>query len=143
MNLQDPISSIMSTAVKTLAPEDKLQRVKEVFDDHAIHHIPILKEEELVGILSKLDYLYFLKPIHPDSQEQYLNDIRLKNYTVDEVMTKRVISVSSTDMIQTALEVLSENLFHAIPIVDNDKLVGIITTHDIIFRLLHPKRMLA
>jgi acetoin utilization protein AcuB len=143
MNLKDPISSIMSADVKTLTPEDKLQKVKEVFDDHAIHHIPVLKDEELVGIVSKLDYLYFLKPIHPDSQEQYLNDIRLKNYTVEEVMTKRVVSISSTDTIQLALEILTENLFHAIPVVDKDKLVGIITTHDIMFRLLHPKQMLA
>ena len=142
MNLKDPISSIMSTSVKTLAPEDKLQAAKNIFDSHSLHHIPVMEGEKLVGILSKLDYLYFLKPIHPDSQEQYLNNIRLKNYTIKEVMTKRVVWVSSSDTIETALEILTENLFHAVPVLDDGKLVGILTTHDIIFRLLHPKKMI-
>lgn len=143
LNLKNPVSSIMTTSLQTISPDEKLKRVKEIFEDHSIHHIPVVKDDELVGILSKLDYLYFLKPIHPDSQEQYLNDIRLKNYNVSEVMTKRVISVAPADSIQTVLEIFSENMFHAIPVVDHGKIVGIITTHDIIFTLLHPKKSIA
>ncbi len=143
MNLQNPISSIMTSPVKTLAPEDNLQAAKDIFVENSIHHIPVVSEEELVGILSKTDYLYFLKPIHKDSEEQYHNHIILKNYKIEEAMTKRVTWVSSSDTIKTALEIFSENLFHAIPVLDHGKLVGIITTHDIIFRMLHPKRALA
>ena len=143
MNIKDPVSSLMSTSILTLSPEDKLQAAKDIFVDHAIHHIPVVEDEQLVGIVSKMDYLYFLKPIQPESQEQYINDIRLKNYTIEEVMTRRVVSVAPDDTIETALGVLSENLFHALPVVEHGKLIGILTTHDIIFRLLHPKKILA
>ncbi len=143
MDLQQPISSLMTTELKVLEPSDKLLAAKELFDTYSIHHIPVIQGTTLVGILSKVDYLYYLKPISPESKEQYINDIKLKNYSIGEVMSKRIISAAPTDTLKTALEIFSENLFHAIPVVDNGRLVGIITTHDIIFRLLHPARTMS
>ena len=143
MNIQDAVSTIMSTDLKTLSPEDKLQDAKDLFGTYSIHHIPVVEDEKVVGILSKLDLMYFLNPIHPESNEKYLNRLRLKNYTVGEAMSKGVVSVKSTDSIQAVLEIFSENLFHAVPVEEEGRLVGIITTHDIIFRLLHPQKQIA
>ncbi|MEL6845196.1 MAG: CBS domain-containing protein [Bacteroidota bacterium] len=142
MNLKAPVSSLMTVTPMVVAPTDKMKQAKELFDTHQIHHLPVVHDERLVGILSKTDLLYFLRLLHQESSELYLNDIRLKNYKVEEVMTKRVFTVSSTDTIEKVLEIFTENLFHALPVVDGGKLVGIITTHDILFRLLHPKKML-
>lgn len=50
-------------------------------------------------------------------------------------MTKGIATMSSNERINIALEIFKENIFHAIPIVDEGKLVGIITTHDIIVNL--------
>lgn len=142
MNLQAPVSNLMSTNLITVEATDKLQVAKDIFGTHNIHHLPVMKDEELVGIFSKSDYLYYIRPLDKDSNESYLNDLRLKNYTIAEAMSTRVVSVSSTDSVKMALEVLTENLFHALPVVDDGKLIGIITTHDILFRLLHPAKTL-
>lgn len=61
MNILAPISSIMTTEVITVAPKDKLQIVQDIFDDYRIHHLPVLDEEKVVGILSKTDLLYFFE----------------------------------------------------------------------------------
>ncbi len=140
MNLKAPVSSIMSSSLITVSSSDKLQVAKDLFAEKNIHHLPVLEDDKLVGILSKTDYLYFIRPLDKDSNEPYLNEIRLKNYTIGEAMTSRVVSVSSKDTIEAALEILTENIFHALPVVDDDELVGILTTHDILFRLLHPKK---
>jgi len=50
-------------------------------------------------------------------------------------MTKGLATLESSSRINVALEVFKENIFHAIPVVDEDKLVGIVTTHDIITHL--------
>ena len=68
MNLQAPVSSLMSREVYCALPTAKLQLAKEIFGSKNIHHIPVVDEEEqLIGILSKTDYLYFLKPIHKET----------------------------------------------------------------------------
>ncbi len=138
MKLSTPVSQLMTRDVITVAPTDKLQVAKDWFGGQNMHHLPVMEEDKLVGILSKTDYLYFLRPINDESNEPYLNKLRLKNYTIEEAMSKRVVSINSSDTLKKALEILTENVFHALPVVDSGRLVGIITSHDILFRLLHP-----
>ena len=76
------------------------------------------------------------------SHEKYqdlLNEVRLKNYCAEDIMTSGIAKLTSTDRIAVALEIFKENLFHAIPIVDENELVGIITTYDIIKALAEKK----
>lgn len=135
MNLLAPISSIMTTNLITVNPQDKLEKVKAIFDEHNIHHLPVVRYKEIVGIISKTDLLYFLKGLGDDQYQAVLNTARLKNYNADQIMTTGLAKLESTDRINVALEVFKTNLFHAIPIVDNDELVGILTTYDIIDEL--------
>ena len=55
---------------------------------------------------------------------------------VEQVMAKNLISVSSQTTIKDAAEILAKKEFHALPVVDNEKLVGILTTTDLINYLL-------
>jgi len=140
MNLNKTVSSLMTSEVITLSPNDKLQAAKDVFESHSIHHIPVMDNGQLVGMLSKTDFLYFMPQIDPESNEKYRTSIRLKNYTIEEAMMKGIIAVRPDATLKAALEIFSENLFHALPVVENGVLKGILTTHDILFRLLHPQK---
>jgi len=139
MNLLDPISSIMTTEVLTVGPKDKVQEAQYIFDHHRIHHIPVVSDGAVLGMLSMTDLLYFLKGKSHDSYEETMNKIRLKNYTVEEIMATGLANISSTDTIHTALNIFKENLFHAMPVVDEGELVGIISTQDIIKTLANQK----
>ena len=57
-------------------------------------------------------------------------------FTVEQVMAKKVISVSPETTIKEAAEILSYNEFHALPVCEGNLLVGIITTTDLIKYLL-------
>ncbi len=133
MDILAPVSTIMTKKLLTANPEDKLSEIKKIFDKHKIHHIPIVRYKSIVGIVSKTDLLYFLKGVSYDSgYEDMLNEARLNNYTAEEIMTTGLAKVSSNERIGVAVEVFKENLFHAIPVVDDGELVGILTTYDII-----------
>src|SRR5690242_11231265 len=132
MNFTDPVSKFMTKNVITVSPKDRITAVKEIFDNKRIHHIPVVKDTTLVGMISKTDYLQFLRGKNLNACDQLVETSRLHSYTAEDLMTKGIATLESTDRINVAIEVFSENLFHAIPIVDDNELVGILTTLDII-----------
>ncbi len=135
MNLLAPVSSIMSTDLVTVSPNDNMKKVEKLFQEHSIHHLPVLSNDKLVGMVSKSDYLFFKRGFNDQTTDQRLDLFRLKVWKVSDVMTTRLAKMSPGDRINVALEVFKENIFHAIPIVENDKLLGIVTTLDIINHL--------
>ena len=132
MNFTAPISTMMTRKLVTVMPTDRLTRLKEIFDTTRIHHIPVVNYTTLVGLISKVDLVQFLKGAGYSNYDELIEHSRLESYTVQDVMITKIATLESTDRINVALEIFSENLFHAIPIVDNGELVGMLTTLDII-----------
>lgn len=132
MDFTAPVSKYMSTKLLTVSPRDSMKAVKEIFDNNRIHHIPVVKYKTIVGIISKADYLYFLRKVLTTEHLPLVEHDSLDNYYVEDIMTTGLATMESTERVNVALDVLSENLFHAIPIVDNGELVGIFTTQDVI-----------
>lgn len=132
MNLLSPVSRIMTKNLVTVNPDDELVKVRDIFDTHRIHHIPVVKDKLLVGMISKSDYLFFQRGFVNKSRDLKLERFRLKNHNVKELMTSKLATMSPDQKINVALEIFKENLFHAIPVVENGALVGIVTTWDII-----------
>lgn len=135
MNLLAPISTIMTKDLITVGPEDNIKKVQEIFESKNIHHLPVIDEGQLAGMLSKSDYLFFKRGFINEEAENELDQIRLKTSKVKEIMTNGLAKLEPEDRIQTAVEVFKENLFHAIPVVENGYLRGIVTTLDIINHL--------
>lgn len=135
MDTLQPISSIMTTDLICLSPSDSVLAVHNVFSENRIHHIPIVNNGQLVGMVSKSDYLFFQRGFAESEKDQQIENLRLSAFTVNDIMTKGIAKLKSTDRISVAIEIFNENLFHAIPIVDEQKLIGILTTFDIISQL--------
>lgn len=132
MNILAPVSTIMTSKLYTVNSGDKLLKVKELFDEHAIHHVPVVRFKEIIGLISKTDLLYFMRGYNVNEEDRFVNEARLRAFTAEEIMTKGVAKVSPHDRISVALEIFLVNRFHAIPVVENNELVGILTTFDII-----------
>ncbi len=135
MNLLSPVSTIMTQDIFTLRPSASIADAANIFDTHKVHHIPITIDDELIGIISMTDYLFFRRGFLDNREDQKIENVRMNNYEVKHIMTKGIGKMESTERINVALDIFKENIFHAIPIVDNDRLVGIVTTHDIIANL--------
>lgn len=133
MNVLDPVKSIMTTKLITVSTGDKLTVVKEIFENNRIHHVPVVRYKELVGIISKTDFMHFLRGFNRNQEDRFVNEARMRAYNVEDIMTKGLAKLSPDDRINVALEVFMENRFHAVPVVDeNGDLEGILTTFDII-----------
>lgn len=134
MNLFAPVSSLMTDHrhLVTVNPEESLAKVREIFDTHHFHHLPVVHFREIVGIVSKSDFDSFRMA---GAEE----DIRLQTATVSDIMTKRLGKVESTDRLNVVVEIFILNRFHALPVVDDGELVGIITPYDILKGLADEK----
>jgi len=139
MNLLTPVSELMTKELITVNPADKLIAVRKIFDENKIHHIPVVRFRKIVGIISKSDLLYFMKGLGNVNNPVDLNQGRLLITQAQDIMTTGLAKMAPTDRINVALEVFRENILHAIPVVENDELVGILTTHDIITALADKK----
>jgi acetoin utilization protein AcuB len=132
MNLLAPISTIMTKNVIAVSPDESLARVREIFEKNKIHHVPVVRYKTIVGMISKTDFVHFLHGFKGNEMDKFIDETRLRSWKAEEIMTKGLAKVDSTEAIRNVLEVFMVNRFHAIPIVDNDELVGIVTTFDII-----------
>lgn len=120
--MNEPVSAIMVRNLKTVGPNDTLQDVKELLINHRIHHVPVVDgNNHLLGIITTYD-LFKLGVDHKD----------YPNTKVVNVMTKILATIEPNDKVGTAAEVFMEHLFHALPVVDDKKLVGIVTSFDIL-----------
>ena len=141
MNLLAPVTSIMQKKIITLQPNDTIKKAEDIFKAHKIHHIPIVENEILMGMLSKSDFLFFKRGFNQDRTEEKWDLFRLKSHQVSEIMTTKLAKLEPTDKVNVAIEVFKENLFHALPVVDDNKIIGIITTYDIIRHLAEDKEI--
>ena len=124
----------MAKQLITVDPADKLLDVKEIFDKHNIHHIPVVRYKNIIGIISKTDFDKFLHrmPKGSDVGDALIQNTRLETWKVRDIMTEGLAKVDSKEPIRTALDLFRLNRFHALPVVDNEELVGMVTTFDII-----------
>ena len=131
-----PISMIMTSPVITLKKQDSLEKAELLFKKHHIRHIPVVSDDEVVGMLSYTDLLRLSFADVTDSADADADAMVYNMFTIKQVMKKNVISVSESNSIKEVAEILATKEFHALPVVSNNKLVGIITTTDLIKYLL-------
>ncbi len=134
MDLQQPVSTIMSTDLKTVHPNDNIALVDELFKKNRIHHLPVIGEDdEIVGIISKSDFLYLIRGFTQNEVDRFREAAMRRAFKVHEIMADHVETILENEPIKKAVSVLAENRFRALPVINRTgKLVGIVTTHDLI-----------
>lgn len=114
--------------VKPNTPVDSaLKRMRE----EKVRRFPVVDDNgKLVGIVSDKDLLY-AAPSPATSLSIYELHYLYSRITVDQVMTRDVITVDENDPLEEAARVMVDNKIGGLPVVRDDKLVGIITETDI------------
>lgn len=136
MKMYKPISSIMTTTVISLKTKDTLEIAEALFKENNIRHIPVVGGSKVIGMLSYNDLLRISFADAVGYDEQDVDTVVYKMFSIEQVMTKNVVTVNATNTIKEVAEIFSKREFHALPVVDDGRLVGIITTTDLINFLL-------
>lgn len=133
MNPNRPIREIMTTNLVTVGPDTPIRDIKHIFDRNGFHHLPVVERgDKLVGIISKTDffqlsYLLSLRTTGPTWTEKSYQALVAR-----DVMTQYPVSLDPEDTIGLAADIFLANKFHALPIIEDEQLVGLITTHDLL-----------
>lgn len=118
MNPLTRVSALMSTHLVTVMPSTTLEEARDLFTKHNIHHLPVVSSDgKLEGILSHSD---FVKLTYEFAT------------LASEIMTRKLAKLEADDSVRTAANLFLINRFHALPVVDGDRIIGILTVHDLI-----------
>lgn len=136
MKQRVPISTIMTTNLIKINLTDDLTKAEMLFKKHKVRHIPVVSGLKIIGMLSYTDLLRisFVDAVDDDSD---VVDVTVYNmFTIEQVMAKKLVTVTPETSIKEVADILSTREFHALPVCEGDLLVGIVTTTDLIKYLI-------
>ena len=130
MKVDAPVAQVMTPHPRVVQVTDKISDVRSALADGRMHHLPVLEDRRLVGIISMTDLLEFgFKPrdSHTDLDE-YLDE----HFTISQVMQTEPVTIPSNSTVRDAARALTTGALHAVPVLKDDgELVGIVTSTDI------------
>ena len=125
------VRDIMETKVITLGRNDSLDIVKDIMTQDRIRHFPVVEEGQLVGVVSQRDLFHAslgsVMKYGEKAQRAYLATIRAK-----EVMSHPPTTISPDAPIKEAARQMVEKKIGCLPVVEAEKLVGLVTETDIL-----------
>ena len=126
------IEEIMIRDVITLSPDDSVKDALRVMSEKKIRHLPIVSRHgEVVGIVTDRDLKEAVPSIFSDSKDHSFYGIPLS-----DVMTKNPILGHPMDFVEESAVTFYDNQIGSLPIVSNNKLVGIITETDLLYKYI-------
>lgn len=124
----------MTTEMVTVRPDEPLNAIRKIFLDNGFHHLPVTgMTGDLQGIISREDFYkvaYVLSLRSEGKPDENLD--RFDSLCAADIMTKYPLHLDVDDTVGLAADIFLANKFHALPIVDEGKLVGLITSHDLL-----------
>jgi acetoin utilization protein AcuB len=121
----------MKQDVLTLGPEASAFKGLRLCRERRIRHIPIVEDDRLVGIVSDRDIRSVSSPLGDLQRVDTLKRTRL-----EDVMTRKVITAAPEDTIVHAAQEMYERKIECLPVVSGEKLVGIVTSADVMRALV-------
>ena len=88
--------------------------------------------EELVGVVTATDFLRVSFGEFGNQDAKGLDNILDHTYTISDLMVKDPVTLPAKSTIRDAARLLGSHTFHAAPVVDGEKLVGIVSSTDLI-----------
>lgn len=135
MKQRVPISEIMTKNLVTANVSDSLTHINTLLKENNIGHIPIVSGRTLVGIISKTDMLRLsFADIYEDQAN--VDETVFQMLRTEQVMVHNPLTVDVHDTVREVADMMSKVEFHALPVLEEGKVVGIISSTDLIKYLL-------
>jgi len=131
MNVRD----LMQSQVFTVEPEDMIDRVFFLFHYEKIRHLPVVEKRKVVGIVSDRDLYKALGPRSRKGtviQEQDRTLLQVMPKKVRHIMRRGVFTIAPDAPLSEAASIMAQKKIGALPVVEGQKLIGIVTTTDLL-----------
>ena len=135
----DSIASIMNVQVVSLASQHSLRDAERLFRSCKVKYLPVLEGDELVGMLSFAKLLECLL-VETCKIKDRMEDVAAHSQIkVEAIMQRNPVKIPVHLTIRGLAKILANHEFYALPVVDNRKLVGVVTTTDLLHYLVKKK----
>jgi acetoin utilization protein AcuB len=114
------VGQIMSTRIVTISPDRRVGQALKLMQQHQIRHLPVTEQGRMVGWITSRDL------------REVLLASMLEEIKVGEVMVQAPLSVTPDTEVEEAARLIHEHKIGGMPVVEGDKLVGVITMMDLI-----------
>lgn len=121
------IEDIMTRDVVSVAPQDTLADALERARAGRFRHLPVISDGQVVGVVSDRDLRTAIPALLPDDAPELL-----RRTPVSRLMHTRVVTVHPLDPVEDAARLMYEHKIGCLPVVSEDRLVGIVTETDVL-----------
>ena len=131
------VKDIMTWNVVTVSSETPMLDAKKIMEVHHLRRLPVVDKGNLVGMVSK-ERIDRAGPSEATSLSVWELNYLLAKLTVKEIMRKVVVTVTPDTSTEAAVALAQSKGVGALPVLDGNKLVGIVTTNDFFYKILNP-----
>jgi len=125
------VSDVMRRSLVTAAPSTTLSEALSLMTDRRVRHLPVMDAGRLVGIVSDRDVKRVMASPATSLAANELNYL-LDKLTVEQFMTRAVITVTPTLPIEEAARIMLKERISALPVTEGGRVVGIVTETDVV-----------
>jgi CBS domain-containing protein len=123
--VEDRVGQVMSKPVRTVEAGDQVGAALAVMEKNDIGNVVVVKGQDLVGIVTERDIVRHI-----------VKETFLPQRPVNEIMAKPVITATPNMTVQEAVELMIKNNIHQLPVLEESRLVGIVTDKDLMRSVL-------
>ncbi|HVT90997.1 MAG TPA: CBS domain-containing protein [Tepidisphaeraceae bacterium] len=125
------LRQIMTRHIVTVSPDDSLHAIRDLFESHHFHHVLVVENGKLVGVISDRDVLRNLSPFVGNSFSERRQDVATLNRRAHQIMSRHLITASDETLLNDAVQMILDKDISCLPVVtENMHPLGIVTWHD-------------
>jgi len=122
----------MTSRVRSLGPEAKLSEVRRLLQEESCHHVPIVEDGELIGIVSSRDLLRLLREAKAKGDGD-LDAVLDGRASLSEVMSHVPVTLGLDESVDRAIDLIADGAIHSVLVLDAEgRLAGIVTDTDLL-----------
>src|SRR3989337_2907312 len=131
------VRDVMTTNVVTISSTTSLADARRIMDAHRVRRLPVVDKGKLMGLVTR-DALDRAGPSQVTTFSIHELSYLLGKLTVKEVMVKDVVTVSADATVEEGVALARTRRVGALPVMEDNRLVGIVTTNDFFYKILNP-----
>ena len=125
------VKEVMCKNVVDVSPTERIVHARRQMLEAHVGRLPVIDDDELVGMITSKDLMRAFIEFRKSVPEKY-QKAQIKDLLVEDIMSSNPVSVSKDMSITEVSNIIMETGFNGLPVVEDDKVVGIITQTDIL-----------
>jgi len=131
------VRDVMTSNVITVPSDTPMVEAGRIMEFHRIERLPVVDRGKLVGIVTK-DILQKTGPSQATSLSRWELGYILGKMTVKEIMKTSVVTTTPDTTVECAIATAQSNRVGSLPVLEDNRVVGILTTNDFFYKILNP-----